>query len=308
LIGLSYEQYWFVRGGDEEAPAMNEAPAPSAPATPASSVSYVRLGAFAVFHLLGVAAIWTGISRAALALCFGVYAFQVLAVTVGYHRYFSHRSFKTGRVMQVFLAFCAQTSFQKGVLWWAAHHRYHHRHSDKDDDLHSPRHGLWWSYAGWIFDDAATKTDVEQVKDLARYPELRVLDRHWYLPGIVLAIGCYAVAGWSGLVVGFVWGTILSHHATFANNCFAHVFGTRPFETEDLSRNNWFLALITLGEGWHNNHHRYPGSARNGFLWWEIDLTFYVLSLMKTLGLIWDLRSPPEELLAQRTAAAQVAR
>ena len=273
------------------------------------AISYVRLGSFAAFHLLAAAAIWTGVSRAALVLCLAVYAFQVLSVTVGYHRYFSHRAFKTSRAMQLVLASCAQASLQKGVLWWAAHHRYHHRHSDQPDDLHSPKHGVWWSYAGWIFADSSRPTQIDQVRDLVKYPELRVLDRLAYVPGIALAAVCYAVAGWSGVVVGFLWGTILSHHATFANNCFAHIFGTRPYETGDGSRNNWFLAALVFGEGWHNNHHRYPGSARNGFLWWEIDLTYYVLVLMRALGLVWDLRPPPRELIAERSAAAtQVAR
>jgi stearoyl-CoA desaturase (delta-9 desaturase) len=267
------------------------------------SLSYGRLAAFAAFHLLAALALWTGISRRALVVAACVYAFQILSVTVGYHRYFSHRAFRTGRVMQFVLAFCAQASVQKGVLWWAAHHRYHHRHSDQTDDLHSPKDGIWWSYAGWIFHDSTRATDVEQVRDLAKYPELRVLDRWWFAPGIALAIVCYAVAGWSGLVVGFVWATILSHHATFANNCFAHIFGTQPYETGDESRNNWLLAAIVLGEGWHNNHHRHPGSARHGFLWWEIDPTYYVLIVLRALGLIWDLRQPPRELLAQRSCA-----
>jgi stearoyl-CoA desaturase (delta-9 desaturase) len=266
--------------------------------------SYLRLAIFVAFHLLAVAAIWTGISRAALVLCAAVYTFQVLSVTVGYHRYFAHRAFRTSRAMQLVLAFCAQASFQKGVLWWAAHHRYHHRHSDHDDDLHSPKHGVWWSYAGWIFDDSTRPVKLDQVRDLAKYPELRVLDRFTYVPGILLAVACWAVAGWSGLVVGFVWATILSHHATFANNCFAHIFGSQPYETGDLSRNNWVLAAVVFGEGWHNNHHRYAGSARHGFLWWELDVTYYVLVVLRGLGLIWDLRAPPAELLEQRSSAA----
>ena len=266
--------------------------------------SYVRLLAFSGLHLGCVAAMWTGISRASLMLCGAVYLFQLLSVTIGYHRYFSHRSYKTSRVMQFVLAFCAQASLQKGVLWWAAHHRYHHRHSDKPDDLHSPNSGIWWSYAGWIFHDSALETRTEEVKDLAKYPELELLNRFEYLPALFLALLCYALGGWPGVVVGFLWATILSHHATFANNCFAHVFGTQPYEAGDRSRNNWFLALITFGEGWHNNHHRYPGSARHGFMWWEIDPTYYALLVLQRLGLIWDLREPPSELLAERMTPA----
>jgi stearoyl-CoA desaturase (delta-9 desaturase) len=263
--------------------------------------SYLR---FIALHLLCLAAIRTGISRTALILCPAVFCFQVLSVTVGYHRYFSHRAFRTSRVMQFVLAFCSQASAQKGVLWWSAHHRYHHRHSDQDDDVHTPKHGIWWSYVGWILDDSTRETRWSEVPDLAKHPELGLLNRFQYTPALLLAILCWAIAGWSGVVVGFIWGTILSYHATFANNCFAHVFGTRRYETADTSRNNWLLALITFGEGWHNNHHRYPGSARNGFKWWEIDVTYYVLILLSKVGLIWALRDPPKELLEDRMASA----
>src|SRR5262249_2676930 len=177
--------------------------------------------------------------------------------------------------MQFVLAFWAQSSMQKGALWWAGHHRYHHRHSDQDDDIHSPKVGLWWAYAGWVFYDSMDATRLDLVRDLAKYPELRLLNRLHWVPTVLLALLCYALAGWSGLAVGYLWGTMLSHHSTFANNCFAHVFGSQPYETGDLSRNNWFLAVLTLGEGWHNNHHSHPGSARHGFLWWEIDVTYY---------------------------------
>lgn len=267
-------------------------------------LSYPRLLAFFGLHLGCLAAFWTGVPRSALVLCAGIYVLQLLAVTVGYHRYFSHKAFRTSRTMQFALAFWAQTSLQKGVLWWAAHHRYHHRHSDQHDDLHSPNDGIWWSYAGWIFFDSAVETRLDQVKDLAKYPELRLLNRFEYVPALLLAILCYSVGGAAGLVVGFLWATVLSHHATFANNCFAHIFGTQPYDSGDLSRNNWLLALITFGEGWHNNHHRYSSSARHGFLWWEIDVTYYVLLGLQSVGLVWDLRQPPAELVSARAAVA----
>jgi stearoyl-CoA desaturase (Delta-9 desaturase) len=266
----------------------------------AGDISRLRLVAFIGLHFLALAAIWTGVTRVSLVMCAALYVLTLLAVTIGHHRYFAHRSFKTSRVMQLILGFWAQTSLQKGVLWWAAHHRYHHRHSDQDDDLHSPKHGILWSYAGWIFSDKTRPTRYELVPDLAKFPELRLLDAFPYTPGVLLAIACYAIEGWPGVVVGFLWANLLAHHATFANNCFAHIYGTRPYATTDGSRNNWFLAAITLGEGWHNNHHRYPGSARNGFVWWEIDVTYYVLRLLEKLGIIWDLRAPPPEVLAER--------
>jgi stearoyl-CoA desaturase (delta-9 desaturase) len=271
-------------------------------------LSLWRVGVFAAFHLLALAAIWTGVSGRALVACFAVFSFQLLSATIGYHRYFAHRAFQTSRVMQLVLALCAQASVQKGVLWWAAHHRYHHRHSDQDDDIHSPKHGLVWSYVGWIFYDTAQAVRTEQISDLLKYRELRVVDRWPFAPGIALAIVCYLALGWQGLVVGFVWATILSHHVTFANNCFAHIFGSRRYDTDDRSRNNWFLAAVTYGEGWHNNHHRYPGAARHGFMWWEIDLTYYVLLLLKAVGLIWSLRDPPPELLAERVSIAPMTR
>jgi stearoyl-CoA desaturase (delta-9 desaturase) len=258
---------------------------------------------FAALHIACFGAVWTGVPRSALLLCAFVYVFQLLSSTIGYHRYFSHRSFRTSRAFQFVLAICATAGLQKGVIWWAGHHRYHHRHTDKETDIHSPNDGLLWSYAGWIFGDSSVPTRDDQVKDLAKYAELRVLDRIHFVPAIASAAICFAIGGWSGLVVGWLWGTILSHHAAFANNCFAHIFGTQPYATGDRSRNNWFLALITFGEGWHNNHHRYPGSARNGFLRWEIDVTYYVLVLLQRLGLIWDLHAVPAELYAERQGA-----
>jgi stearoyl-CoA desaturase (delta-9 desaturase) len=264
-------------------------------------LSLFWLGVFGLLHALCAAALWTGVTRRALVLCAVVYLFQMLAITAGYHRYFSHRAFKTSRLMQFVLALCAQSSMQKGVLWWAGHHRYHHQHSDQDDDIHSPKDGIWQSYAGWIFYDTMDATRLDRVGDLARYPELCWLNRYHFVPTVLLAIVCFATAGWSGLVVGYLWPTILTHHATFANNCFAHVFGTRRYDTGDLSRNNWVLAAILLGEGWHNNHHRYAGSARHGFQPWEVDVTYYVLLLLARLGLVWDLRTPPPEVLMERT-------
>jgi stearoyl-CoA desaturase (delta-9 desaturase) len=257
--------------------------------------SYAR---FFALHLFCLAAIWTGVSWRALILCACVYTFQILSVTVGYHRYFSHRAYKTSRVMQFILGFFAQMSAQKGVLWWAAHHRFHHRHSDMHDDIHSPKDGIWWSYCGWILSESTRNTRLAHVEDLAKYPELRLLNAFTYTPVWFLAIGCYFLLGWQGVVVGWLWATILSYHATFANNCFAHIFGSRRYETTDTSRNNWVLAFVVLGEGWHNNHHRYASSARQGFFWWEIDITWYCLLAMSKLGLIWDLRPVPEAILA----------
>lgn len=249
-------------------------------------------------HLLCLAAIWTGVPWEAVALCFGLWAFRMFAVTAGYHRYFSHRSYDMGRVMQFIMAFLSQTAMQRGVLWWAAHHRHHHKYSDAPEDVHSPaRDGFLWSHFGWVIAPEWADTDMSKVKDLAKYPELRLLDRYHHIPGLLTAFACWLWMGWAGVVVGFVWSTILVWHTTFTVNSFAHVFGSKRYETGDHSRNNWFLALLTFGEGWHNNHHHYQASARQGFFWWEIDLTYYILWLMSKVGLVSNLREPPRHVV-----------
>jgi stearoyl-CoA desaturase (delta-9 desaturase) len=253
---------------------------------------------FLLVHLICLAAIWTGVTWEALAIGAGLYFVRVFGITAGYHRYFSHKAFKTGRVRQFLLAFLAQTSLQRGVLWWAAKHRQHHRYSDTPRDDHSPlQHGFWFSHLGWIFSRGRGEADYDNVRDWARYPELVWLDRHKYLPGILLAAVVWLTAGWPGLVVGFFWSTVLVYHATFCINSLAHVRGRRRYVTGDDSRNNWFLATISLGEGWHNNHHYFPAAARQGFRWWELDVTFYALKLLSWLGLVRDLRKPPAHVL-----------
>jgi stearoyl-CoA desaturase (Delta-9 desaturase) len=238
------------------------------------------------------------LSLKGLALSLGMYFAMMAAVTIGYHRYFSHRSFKTSRAFQFVLAVVCQMSAQKGVLWWAAHHRQHHRFSDRDGDLHSPTlRGFWWSHVGWILarDYAATRLDM--VKDLARYPELRWLNRYHVLPVLGLGALMFLVGGLPGLYWGWVVMTVLLWHGTFTVNSLAHVWGRRRFQTTDTSRNNLWLALLTLGEGWHNNHHYYQSSARQGFYWWEVDVSYYVLKVWQALGLVWDVRTPPRSLL-----------
>jgi len=253
---------------------------------------------FVAVHLACIAAIWTGITWPALALCVALYWLRILAIGAGYHRYFSHRAYATGRVFQFVLAFLSQTSAQKSALWWAAKHREHHLHSDSELDVHSPRrHGFVYSHVGWIFDRKHDDTDLAKVADLARYPELLWLHRWEQLPAVALAGLCFLVAGWSGLVVGFFWSTVLVYHGTFSINSLAHVHGSKRYVTGDDSRNSWLLALITMGEGWHNNHHAYQSSVRQGFRWWEVDPTFYVLKGLARLGLVWDLKTPPEPVL-----------
>jgi stearoyl-CoA desaturase (delta-9 desaturase) len=249
---------------------------------------------FVLVHLACFAAFWTGVTWQAVALGVALYWLRIFAIGAGYHRYFSHRAFKTGRVFQFLLAVLAQSTAQKSVLWWAAKHRHHHRHADTEADIHSPRHrGFLYSHVGWIFARRNDATDLDKVADLARYPELRWLHRHELVPPILLAVLCLAVAGWPGLVVGFFCSTVAVYHATFCINSLAHVRGRRRYVTGDDSRNNWPLALATMGEGWHNNHHAYQSSARQGFRWWEVDATFYILTALSWVGLVRDLKSPP---------------
>jgi stearoyl-CoA desaturase (delta-9 desaturase) len=253
---------------------------------------------FVLVHLAALAAWWTGVTAEALLICAVLYVTRMFGVTAGYHRYFSHRAFKTTRVGQYLLGWLAQSSAQRGILWWAAKHRHHHKHSDTDLDVHSPRqHGFWYAHVGWIFTPQHSETDYDAVPDLIKYPELVRLNTHRYVPAAVLGVAVWLIAGWSGLVVGFIWSTVLLYHGTFFINSLAHVHGTQRYVTGDDSRNNWWLALITLGEGWHNNHHAYMGSTRQGFRWWEIDLTYYALKGLSWSRFVWDLNEPPETLI-----------
>jgi stearoyl-CoA desaturase (Delta-9 desaturase) len=234
-------------------------------------------------------------------LAVGLYYVRMFGVTAGYHRYFSHRTYKTSRAFQFLLAWLAMSSGEKGVLWWAAHHRKHHREADQPEDVHSPvQRNLWWAHVGWLLAPANNATDFERVADLAQYPELRWLDRWHMLPAFTLAAGLYLWGGPPALVWGFFVSTIVLWHGTFTINSLAHMFGSRRYPTRDDSRNNWFLSLLTLGEGWHNNHHFYKGSANQGFFWWEFDPTFYALKALSWLGLIWDVRTPPRHVLEGR--------
>jgi stearoyl-CoA desaturase (Delta-9 desaturase) len=253
---------------------------------------------FVLVHLVCVAAIWTGITWQAVAICITLYWLRIFAIGAGYHRYFSHRAFATSRAFQFILALLSQSTAQKSVLWWAAKHRHHHLHSDTERDVHSPRHrGFWYSHVGWIFVRRHAKTDLVKVADFARYPELMWLHRYELVPAIGLGVLCWLIDGWPGLVVGFFWSTVLVYHATFCINSLAHVHGRRRYVTGDDSRNNWFLAVFTMGEGWHNNHHACQSSARQGFRWWEFDPTFYILKGLSWLRVVWDLKRPPEAVV-----------
>ncbi|MCX5741471.1 MAG: acyl-CoA desaturase [Proteobacteria bacterium] len=253
---------------------------------------------FFALHAVAIGgAIMVGWSWAAFAWFAGSYAVRMFAITGGLHRYFSHRTFKTGRVFQFVLAFLAMSTAQQGPLWWAAHHRRHHKESDTPNDLHSPRQrGFYWSHVGWILSSRHRATDYAKIKDFAKYPELVFLNRH----DMAFVVGYGALTMLVGGPIGFVWGFMMSivvtWHATFCINSLAHVLGRRRYDTSDDSRNNGVLALLTFGEGWHNNHHHYQRSARQGFFWWEVDLTYYVLKGLEALHVVRDVAGVPRHV------------
>jgi stearoyl-CoA desaturase (Delta-9 desaturase) len=255
---------------------------------------------FILVHLVCGAAYWTGITTTSIVIAVSFYWLWMFAIGGGYHRYFSHRSYKTGRVFQFIMAFIAQSTTQKSVIWWAAKHRHHHRHSDTELDVHSPvRRSFFYSHMGWIFDTKHGNEafDHSTVQDLLRYPELRFLHRFEQLPSVVAVFICYLIGGLPGVVVGFFWSTVAVYHGTFCINSLAHVHGSKRYVTGDESRNNPILAFFTMGEGWHNNHHAYQYSVRQGFKWWEWDPTYYLLKALEKIGVVWDLKAPPAAIL-----------
>jgi stearoyl-CoA desaturase (Delta-9 desaturase) len=261
---------------------------------------------FTLVHLVAIAGAVYCWSWGGVVLALASYFVRMFVVTAGYHRYFSHRAFKTSRLFQFLLAFGAQSAAQKGVIWWASHHRWHHKHSDTAKDVHSAKlRGFWYSHVGWVLSNDWTATDSALVADLSKYPELRFLNGGVMsiLPTVVLALAFLLLGGLHGLVWGYMVSTVLLWHGSFSINSFSHLFGRRRYPTTDDSRNNWLLALITTGEGWHNNHHHYPSSANQGFRWWEIDVTYYALRGLALLGIVWDLRRPPAEDAAVELAA-----
>ena len=266
---------------------------------PTTAQSWFKATPFILSHFAVLGAIWSGVTWQAVVMCVVLLYVRVWGITAGYHRYFAHRTYKTSRAFQFFLAVLAQTSSQKGVLWWAAHHRVHHKLSDQPGDVHSPvQNSFFYAHVGWLF-AGTEETRWDKIRDFAKYPELRWLNKHWAVPPIVLAVACFLIGGWPGLFIGFFLSTVLLWHTTFIINSLTHVWGKKRFATTDESRNNFWTAMLTLGEGWHNNHHYYQSSCRNGFYWWEIDVTYYVLKALSWVGLVWDIREVPERVLEE---------
>jgi stearoyl-CoA desaturase (delta-9 desaturase) len=276
-------------------------------------VRAIRIIPFALIHVACFAVIWVGWSWPAVIVAAALYSIRMFAITGFYHRYFSHRTFRTSRFMQFMFGVLGCSAVQRGPLWWAAHHREHHRHSDQEGDLHSPRlHGFWWAHLFWFLQPENAATNTKAIPDLYKFPELRWIDRYDSVVPLLLGVSMFLLGwgieaiwpssgttAWQMVVWGFFISTVLCYHATYTINSLCHVWGGRRFNTTDDSRNNFWLALITFGEGWHNNHHHFPGSARQGFFWYELDFTYYTLWVMSKLGIVWDLNPVPARVYAQ---------
>jgi len=272
-------------------------------------VEWSRIIPFILMHVACLAVIWVGISWIAVIVALVAYGVRMFAITGLYHRYFSHRTFKTSRLGQFIFGLLGASAVQRGPIWWAAHHRHHHAHSDQDGDIHSPKQvGFWRAHMGWFLSRRGFTPDMKYVRDLLKFRELRWLDRFDMAIPTLLGVGMFFLGmllervapqlgtnGWQMLVWGFFISTVVCYHATYTINSLSHVFGRQRYRTGDTSRNNWFLALITLGEGWHNNHHHYPNTVRQGFYWWEIDVSYYILKVLSWFGIIWDLKPVPVE-------------
>jgi len=289
-LALSSVGRWFDSGSEPLAADGNR-------------IDWLRTAPFIAVHLACLAVFWVGVSWQALEVAGALYVLRMFAITGFYHRYFAHRTFRTSRAVQFIFACIGASSVQRGPLWWAAHHRNHHINADTAADPHSPQvHGFVWSHMGWFLTTEGFRTDWKRIPDLVRYPELRWLDRFDVLMPVLLALILFLIGGGQWLVWGFFISTVVLFHATVTINSLAHRFGTRRFETRDDSRNNLWLALLTFGEGWHNNHHFCPGSTRQGFRWWEVDLTYYGLRLLALLGLVRALRPVPSHVMVKARA------
>ena len=276
------------------------------PTAQGPGVHWARVVPFLAIHLGCLGVIFTGAGRVEMSVAAVLFAVRMFAITAFYHRYFSHRAFRTSRAAQFAFAVLGASAVQRGPLWWASHHRHHHAHSDLAADSHSPRvHGLAWSHAGWFLSRENFSIVQDRIGDFARYPELRWLDRFDVAVPAALAVALYALGGFPMLVWGFCVSTVALYHATFTINSLAHRFGTRRYPTPDDSRNNVWLALLTFGEGWHNNHHAHPTSIRHGLAWYEIDHSWILVNILRRLGLAWDLKVAKLEssIAAEREAA-----
>ena len=265
---------------------------------------------FVLVHVSCLLVFFVGVSWFALAFSALVYMVRGVGITGFYHRKLSHHAFKTSRTVQFIGAWCGTMAAQGGPLWWVAHHRRHHHTSDLEGDLHSPTvHNLRTAHYGWLMEPSADPTHLDDVQDLAKYPELRWLDNNAAVPLLALAVSTWLagilfgrVMPWTNtdgpqlMVWSFLIGTVAIWHATFAINSFCHRFGKHPHDTADASTNNWLFGILALGEGWHNNHHTFPGSARQGYSRAQVDFTHGVIRMLERLKLAGDLHPVPDRL------------
>jgi len=286
-------------------PAVSPATSALTATEPPRAISRSRTVAeilVALIPNLGLIAIpFVSPTAVSFALCAAVMLMCGFGVTVCHHRYFAHRSFKTSRWFQFVLGWWASATGQRGPLWWSAHHRRHHSHSDTEGDVHSPTAGgFLHAHLGWLFGKPAAAPDFRVMRDFAKFPELVWLDRLWAVPFLLVGFACYLIGGWAGVVYGFCLGCAIVLQITFSINSFAHLFGKQPHPTGDSSRNNWLLGVIGFGEGWHNNHHHSPRTARLGVKWNQIDFGYWMILVLEKLGLIWCVRKTPRPPRGER--------
>ena len=275
---------------------------------------------FISVHIGALFALTISPSPFALFMVFLMYFIRMFGITAGFHRFFSHKTFKTSRAFQFILAYLATSSAQMGPIWWASHHRHHHKYTDEIEDPHTPTlKGFFWAHVGWIMSPSNVPTKEEYVGDLKRFPELIFLDKYHYLASFSMAVSLFALGeymalnhsqyGTNGielLMWGFFVSTVILYHATFTVNSVCHVIGYRTYDTKDGSVNNWLVAILTLGEGWHNNHHAFPNSERQGHKWYQIDICHYILWSLSKIGIVWDIRDVPDDSIKVKRYGSNV--
>jgi fatty-acid desaturase len=260
-----------------------------------NTVNWPNLLFMILFHVLALAALffftWKALAVAVVLWCVSIF----FGIGIGYHRLLTHRGFKTPRLLRYFLTVCGTLALEGGPIYWIVNHRVHHQHTDRHGDPHTPEEGGWWSHAGWVLHGTGLTGQTELIRQYA--PELLedpfmvwISNYHW-LPLTVLAVVLFALGGLPWLLWGIFLRVTLGLHAVWFVNSATHMWGSRRFSTKDNSRNLWWVAVLTGGEGWHNNHHAYPVSARHGLAWYELDVNYYTIWLLGKLGLATQIRT-----------------
>jgi len=271
-------------------------------------LNWITTVVLVLFHIGAIAAFFFFSWPAVIAAVFLYWMCTGLGISLGYHRLHTHRSYKTPLLLEYFFAVCGALTLEGGPIFWVATHRIHHQNSDKPGDPHSPRDGAWWSHIGWILVGEAkhnnTKLMSKYAPDLARHRFYVWLNDYHWLPMVVLGLLLLAIGGLPMLLWGVCLRVVFGLHATWLVNSATHMWGSRRFATRDDSRNNWWVALITFGEGWHNNHHAHPTSARHGLAWYEFDISWITLKVMKVLGIAKSVQvAKISTSIAEREAA-----